>query len=52
MKEFDEEYLEKIRHIIATSDQQAARHELDEMHPADIAELYKDLNLQEAEYLY
>lgn len=52
MKEFDQEYLDRIKQIIADGDERRARRELDEMHPADIAELYKDLDLQEAEFLY
>lgn len=52
MKEFDEDFLEKIKSIIADRDEAAARRQLEEMHPADIAELYQDLDLQEAEYLY
>ena len=52
MKDFDEHYLEKVRHIIETRDEAAARKLLDELHPADIAELYQDLDLDEAEYLY
>lgn len=52
MKDFDEHYLERVRHIIETRDEGAARKLLDELHPADIAELYQDLDLDEAEYLY
>lgn len=52
MKEFDEDFLEKIKGIIETRDEAAARRELEEMHPADIAELYQDLDLSQAEYLY
>ena len=52
MKEFDEEFLDRIKGIIANRDDAAARRELDEMHPADIAELYQDLDLNQAEYLY
>lgn len=52
MKEFDEDFLEKIKHIIEDHDEAAARRELEEMHPADIAELYQDLDLSQAEYLY
>ena len=52
MKEFDEDFLEKIKHIIEDHDEAAARRELEEMHPADIAELYQDLDLTQAEYLY
>ncbi|MDE6101079.1 MAG: magnesium transporter [Paramuribaculum sp.] len=52
MKEFDEDYLNRIRSIIERRDDAEARRELSDLHPADIAELYQDLNLDEAEYLY
>ena len=52
MKEFTEEYLDNIRAIIAAREDDAAHRELADLHPADIAELYKDLDLEEAEYLY
>ncbi len=52
MKEFDEEQLDHIRDIIERRDDEAARSVLAELHPADIAQLYNDLNLEEAEYLY
>lgn len=52
MKEFTPEYLEQIRKIIGEHDEEAARRELEELHPADIAELYQELDLDEAEYLY
>ncbi|MEF2643264.1 MAG: magnesium transporter [Paramuribaculum sp.] len=52
MKEYTPEYLENIRNIIANGDEAAARKELSELHPADIAELYQELDLEEAEFLY
>lgn len=52
MKEFTEEYLDNIRDIIARADEDAARAELQDMHPADVAELYQDLNVDQAEYLF
>ena len=52
MKEYDEKYLDHIRSIIQADDREQARKELADLHPADIAELYQDLDLQEAEYLY
>ncbi len=52
MKEFTEEYLDNIKDIINRHDVDAARTELAEMHPADIAELYTDLELEEAEFLF
>jgi len=51
MREFNEEYLEKLRHIIDVRDEESARTELADMHPADIAELYQELELAQAEYL-
>lgn len=52
MKEFTPEYLEQIRLIIKDKDEVAALQELEGMHPADLAELYQSLDLDEAEYLY
>lgn len=52
MKEFTEEYLDNIRQVIDSKDEDKARKEIEDLHPADIAELYQDLNLEEAEYLY
>ncbi len=52
MKEFTPDYLDKIRNIIAAGDQQAASKILADMHPADIAELYQELDIDEAEFLY
>lgn len=51
MKEFNEEYIEKLKEIIERHDEESARKELADMHPADIAELYQELDLGEAEYL-
>lgn len=52
MKEYTPEYLEHIRAITERRDEEAARSELADMHPADIAELYQELDLDEAEFLY
>lgn len=52
MKEFTPEYLDHIRDIVNNHDDKAAIAELADLHPADIAELYQDLDLEEAEYLY
>lgn len=52
MKEFSEDYLQHIKGIIEQHDREAAERELQEMHPADIAELYQDLDLEEAEFLF
>lgn len=52
MKEYTDEYLEHIRKVIHDNDIDQARKELKELHPADIAELYQNLDFEEAEYLY
>ena len=52
MKEYTPEYLEHIREVIHTQNIEIARKELEGLHPADIAELYQNLNLKEAVFLY
>lgn len=52
MKEFTPEYLEEIRKIIQNKDEESAKKELEDLHPADIAELYNELDIDEAEFLY
>ena len=52
MKEYSEEYLEHIKTIIHNGDAEAARAEMATLHPADIAELYQNLDLRQAEFLY
>lgn len=52
MKEYTEEDLERIKQIIASGDADRARAEMAGLHPADIAELYQDLDIKEAEFLY
>lgn len=52
MKEYTEEYLQHIKDIISRGDIDTAREELSTLHPADIAELYQDLDLNQAEFLY
>ena len=52
MKEYTPEYLEHIRDVIHAQNVEVARAELEGLHPADIAELYQNLNLKEAEFLY
>ena len=52
MKQFTEEYIDRIRRIVENHDDAEARRLLADLHPADIAELYMDLDLSEAEYLY
>ncbi|MBD5252389.1 MAG: magnesium transporter [Bacteroides sp.] len=52
MKEFNEDYLHHLRTIINDHNDEEARRQLSDLHPADIAELYRDLDLTEAEYLF
>lgn len=52
MKKFTEEYLDEIRKIIEQGDTAAAASALSELHPADIADLYEDLDLKQAEFLF
>jgi len=52
MREYTDEYLEHLREIIHSDKEEQARAELAELHPADIAELYQNLDLAEAEYLF
>ena len=52
MKEYTPEYLDRIKDIVGKRDTEAARKELEGLHPADIAELYQELDLDEAEFLY
>lgn len=52
MKEINEENIEKIENLAEIHDEEGARRELRELHPADIAELFDHLNLREAEWLF
>lgn len=52
MKEYTDEYLKHISDIIAQDDKEQALAELESLHPADIAELYQNLDLEQAEYLF
>lgn len=52
MIELTKEYIEKFQNIIAERDDEKAKEELRGLYPADIAELYKELDLDEAIYLY
>ena len=52
MKDNSPELLERIRGIIRDDKREEAIAELHDLHPADIAELFQDLDLEESEYLY
>ena len=52
MIRFNEEDISQVRSIIHKQDQTAAIELLQDLHPADIAELYQTLDLEEAEYIF
>lgn len=52
MKEYTPEYLHQIKDLIRTKDSEAIKKEIDGLRPADIAEIYQDLNEEDAEFLY
>ncbi len=52
MEKFTEEYIENIRNIIAENNTGQAKEILKDLHPADIAELYQNLDIEESEFLY
>ena len=52
MTEPTKEYIDNLKKIIEEKDDAKARALLQDLYPADIAELYQALNLQEAIYLY
>lgn len=52
MIELTKEYIENLKNIIERKEDDKARELLHELYPADIAELYQELNLREAIYLY
>jgi len=46
------EYINNLKSVIEKKDNSAALDKLDQLHPADIAEIYENLSLEEATYLY
>ena len=52
MLDFTKEYIENLRRVVELKDDAAALALLKSLYPADIAELYQDLELEEAIYLY
>ncbi|MBD5268721.1 MAG: magnesium transporter [Bacteroides sp.] len=52
MKEITDENIEHLEHLIDDRDEAAAKREIRELHPADIAEIFDSLNLKEAEWLF
>lgn len=52
MREYTDEDISHIKDIIQANDRERAVEELEEMHPADIAELYNNLDLEDFDYLF
>ena len=46
------EYISELRSFIEARDDRAALEKLEALHPADIAEIYEGLSIDEAKYLY
>ncbi len=52
MEQFSPEFYEEFRSIIECKDKEKAHEVLKDLHPADIAALYQELDLDEAEFVY
>lgn len=50
--EITREYIGEIRGLIEAKDDKAALKMMEDLHPADIAEIYEEINIEEAKYLY
>ncbi len=50
MKEFIQEDIDRIVGIIKADDSEAARAELSDLHPADVAELLQQLDTEESNF--
>ena len=51
-RELTRTYVSELKSIIEKRDDSAALEKLDQLHPADIAEIYENLSIEEATYLY
>ncbi|MBD5306239.1 MAG: magnesium transporter [Bacteroides sp.] len=52
MKEFTEEDIERIETLVDEQNAEQVRAELQDLHPADIAELLRQLSLRQAEWMF
>lgn len=50
--ELTRDYVNELRSIIEVRDDKAALEKMESLHPADIAEIYENLSVEEATYLY
>ena len=51
MKEFTEDFIKNINHLVETNDREGARTILEDLHPADVAELLQQLDTEDAEFI-
>ena len=52
MKEFTEDDIERINSVIGRGDKEAARAEIADLHPADVAELIQQLDEEQAMFIF
>ncbi len=50
--ELSREYIDRLREVIEARDEETAVNMLAELHAADIADIYTELNIEEAKFLY
>lgn len=50
--ELTREFVDDLKVLIENQDNESVSGILEELHPADIAELYEELNMEEAKYIY
>jgi len=50
--ELTREYIENLKLLIEENHSEEVRKQMDELHPADIAEIMEDLNMDEAKFIY
>ncbi|MFB6343925.1 magnesium transporter [Saccharicrinis sp. FJH2] len=50
--ELNREYIDKLKEIIEAGDEQQALQMMESLHAADIADIYDELNIEEAKFLY
>ena len=51
MKEYSKEFMEDLHEIIARKDVELGRKLLKELHPADIAELFEEIDIEDTEFV-
>lgn len=50
--EISREYIDNLKQLIENENKEEIRKLMDELHPADIAEIMEDLSMEEAKYIY